>query len=202
MPWCLWPGATTLVRDDLFRACSGSNRAKALLLAVFPFDCVPVMAATACLVLRDPAAALSRRPPWRRKLQCLALVAALCIREPPSASTLASIRLPVWFSVRLWLLRLQSVSASTFAQQPAPAPVLQMTAPVRGGCGRCRPGSGIMFDVVFIRAGRTWTDETETNSARITRKECPKIFKELPLTHGLIIDACVAAARRGLTSIA
>ena len=96
MPGYLGPGnslAVSLPRDDLFRACSGSDHATALLLATFPSDRTPVVAATACLVpfLLDPAAALGRHPPWGMKLQCLALVAAFllgvssaaCTRVPP-----------------------------------------------------------------------------------------------------------------------
>ena len=47
----------TLPRDDLLRKCSGSDLAKAVLLAVFPSDCTPVhtvVEATACLVLSSP----------------------------------------------------------------------------------------------------------------------------------------------------
>ena len=72
------PLTVKLLRDDLFRACSGSYHATAALLATFPSDHTPVVAATACLVtfLLDPAAALGRPPPWRMKFQFLALVAA------------------------------------------------------------------------------------------------------------------------------
>ena len=130
-------GAGTLVvkllRDDLFRACFGSDHASAVLLAAFPSDRTPVVAATACLVpfLLDPAAALGRPPPWRMKLQCLALVSAFllgvssaaCMRLPPSQSVLASLRLPAWSSVRSWLLCLQSGSLSAPVLLPAPTPV-------------------------------------------------------------------------------
>ena len=62
--------AVTLLRDDLFNACFGSDHASAVLLAAFPSDRTPVVAATACLApfLLDPAAALGRPPPWRMKL--------------------------------------------------------------------------------------------------------------------------------------
>ena len=42
--------AVTLLRDDLFKACFGSAHASAVLLAAFPSDLTPVVAATACLV--------------------------------------------------------------------------------------------------------------------------------------------------------
>ena len=102
--------AITLLLDDRFKACFGSDHALAVLLAAFPSDRTPVMAATAYLVpfLLDPAAAQGRPPPWRMKLQCLSLVAAFligvssaaCTRLPPSESVLASLRLPDWSSVR------------------------------------------------------------------------------------------------------
>ena len=112
-----WPGisglggslAVAFLRDDLFRACSGADHAKALLLAAFPSDRTPVVAATARLVpfLLEPAAALGRLPPWRMKLQCLALVATFSLgvssavgtRLPPSTSVLASLRLPALSSI-------------------------------------------------------------------------------------------------------
>ena len=55
----------TLLRDDLFKSCFGSEHASAVLLAAFPSDRTPGVAATACLVpfLLDPAAALGRPPP-------------------------------------------------------------------------------------------------------------------------------------------
>ena len=54
-----------LLRDDLFRVCSGFHLAKAVMLAAFPSDGISAVAATACLVpiLRDPSAALGRHPP-------------------------------------------------------------------------------------------------------------------------------------------
>ena len=75
--------ALALLRDDLFRLCSGSDHAEAVLLAAFPSSRIPVVAATAGVVpfLLDPAAALGCMPPWHMKLQCLDLVAAflLCV---------------------------------------------------------------------------------------------------------------------------
>ena len=73
--------AITLLRDDLFRVCSGSDHADAVLLAAFPSRRVPVVAATACIVpfLLDPATALGRMSPWHIKLQCLDLVAAFLL---------------------------------------------------------------------------------------------------------------------------
>ena len=134
----------TLPRDDLLRKCSGSDLAKAVLLAVFPSGCTPahnVVEATACLVLflPDPVAALGRHPPLRMKLQCLALVAAFllgvsfvaCTRLPSSVSVLATLRLPAWSPVHSWLLRLRFGSVSAPTLLPAPAPVLHMSAPVR-----------------------------------------------------------------------
>ena len=135
--------AVKLLRDDLFRACSGSDYATAVLLETFPSDRTPVVAATACLVpfLLDPAAALGRPLPWHMKLQCLALVTAFlpcassaaCTRLPPSASVLASLYRPGWASVHSWLLRLRFGSVSAPALLPAPVPVLRMSAPVRRG---------------------------------------------------------------------
>ena len=62
--------AVKLLRDDLFRACFGSDYAPAVPLAAFPSDHTPVLAATACLVpfLLDPAAALGRRPPLAHEI--------------------------------------------------------------------------------------------------------------------------------------
>ena len=104
--------AVTLLRDDLFKEWFGSDHASAVLLAAFPSDRTPVVAATACLVpfLLDPAAALGCPPPWRMKFQCLSLVAAFllgasaaaCTRLRPSESVLASLRLPAWSSVHSW----------------------------------------------------------------------------------------------------
>ena len=98
--------AVTLLGDDIFKACFGSDHASAVLLAAFPSDLTPVVAATACLVpfLLDPAAALGPSPPFRMKLQCVSLVAAFllgvssaaCTRLPPSESVLASLRHPAW----------------------------------------------------------------------------------------------------------
>ena len=71
--------ALALLRDDLFRVCSGSDHAEAVLLAAFPTGHVPAVAATACVVpfLLGPAAALGRMSSWHVKLKCLDLVAAL-----------------------------------------------------------------------------------------------------------------------------
>ena len=101
--------AITILRDDLLKACFGSDYASAVLLAAFPTDRTPVVAATACLVpfLLDPAAAMGRSPPWRMKLQCVSLVAVFLLgvsspartRLPPCESMLASLRLPAWSSV-------------------------------------------------------------------------------------------------------
>ena len=91
--------ALALLRDDIFRVCSGSDHAEAVLLAAFPTGHVPVVAATAFVVpfLLDPAAALGRMSSWQLKLKCLDLVAAfllgvstaVCTRRPPDASVLA-----------------------------------------------------------------------------------------------------------------
>ena len=123
--------------------CSGSDHAEAVLLAAFPTSCIPVDAATACVVLFlfDPAAALGRMSPWHMKLQCLDLVAAflrgvssaVCTREPPTASMLARFRLPAWSSVHPWLLRLRTGSDFAPERLPAPDPVLQVSAPVHRG---------------------------------------------------------------------
>ena len=135
--------ALALLRDDLFRVCSGSDHAEAVLLTVFPTSRIAVVAATACVVpfLLDPAAALGRMSPWHMKLQCLDLVAAfllgvssaVCTHQPPTAAMLARFRLPAWSSVHAWLLRLRT--GSDFAQErlPAPDPVLHVSAPVRRG---------------------------------------------------------------------
>ena len=135
--------ALALLRDDLFRVCSGSDHAEAVLLAAFPTSRIPVVAATACVVpfLLDPAAALGCVSPWHMKLRCLDLVAALllgvstavCTRQPPAASLLARFSLPAWSSVRAWLLRLRTVFDFARAHLPAPDPVLHMSAPVRRG---------------------------------------------------------------------
>ena len=144
------PLAITLLRDDLFKACFaiGSDHASAVLLAAFPSNRTPVVAATACLItfLFDPAAALGRPPPWRMKLQCVSLAAAFLLsvssaafmRLPPSEPMLASLRLPACSSVRSWLLCLRSGSLSAPAQLPAPIPVLHMSA--RGAVANARLG--------------------------------------------------------------
>ena len=108
--------ALALLRCDLVRVCSGSDHAEAVLLAAFPTSGIPVVAATACVVLflLDPAAALGRMSPWHMKLRCLDLIAAfllgvssaVCTRQPPAASVLERFCLPAWSSVRAWLLRL------------------------------------------------------------------------------------------------
>ena len=110
--------ALTLLRDDLFRVCSGSDHADAVLLAAFPSSRIPVVAATACVVpfLLDPVAALGHMSAWHMKLQCLDLVAAfllgassaVCTRQAPTESALARFRLPAWSSVSAWLLRLRT----------------------------------------------------------------------------------------------
>ena len=102
--------ALALLRCDLFRVCSGSDHAEAVLLAAFPTSRIPVVAATACVApfLLDPAAAPGRMSPWHMKLRCLGLVAAfllgvstaVCTRQPPAAFVLARFPLPAWSSVR------------------------------------------------------------------------------------------------------
>ena len=124
-------------------ACFGSDHASAVLLAAFPSDRTPVVAATACLVpfILDPAAALGRPPLWRMKVQCVSVVAAFLLgvspaaytRQPSSESVLAGLRPPACSSVRSWLLCLRSGPLSALALLPAPTPVLQMPAPVRRG---------------------------------------------------------------------
>ena len=96
-----------------------------------------------CPVPHRPSAALGRHPPWRMKLQHLALATAFlpgvsltaCTRQPKSASALASLklRLSVWSSVRSWFLHLQSSSIFSPAPLPASAPVLHMSVPMRRG---------------------------------------------------------------------
>ena len=135
--------ALALLRCDLFRACSGSDHAEAVLLSAFPTSGVPVVAATACVVpfLLDPAAALGLMSPWRVKLRCLDLVGAfllgvstaVCTRQPPTASELARFSLPAWSSVHAWLLRLRTVFDFAPAHLPAPDPVLHLSALVRRG---------------------------------------------------------------------
>ena len=68
--------AVTLLRVDLF-TCFGSDHARAVLLATFPSDQTPAIAATACIVpfLLDNAAALGGHPPLRIKLKCCGFLA-------------------------------------------------------------------------------------------------------------------------------
>ena len=137
--------AVNLLRDDLFRACSGSDHATAALLATFPSDRTPIVAATTCAVpfLLDPADALGRHPPWRMKLQCLALAAefllacgcAWCLRRAPGCLCPRP-----WWQAFAFLLGRPSArgcsacgSVSAPPLLPAPAPVLHMSAPVRRG---------------------------------------------------------------------
>ena len=63
--------ALALLRDDLFRVCSGSDHTEAVLLAAFPTNPVPVVAGTACVVpfLLDAAAALARMSSWHMELK-------------------------------------------------------------------------------------------------------------------------------------
>ena len=108
--WQCIPGldcsvALALLRDDVFRVCSGSDHAEAVLLAAFPSCGFPVVAATACVVpcLLDPAGALGCMTPFHMKLQCLDPVAVfmvgtssvLCTRQPTTASMLARFRPPL-----------------------------------------------------------------------------------------------------------
>ena len=67
--------AATLLRAVILRPCSGLDPARAVLLATFPPDRTPAVAATACIVpfLLEPAAAPGRQPPQRMKVQRLAL---------------------------------------------------------------------------------------------------------------------------------
>ena len=135
--------ALTVLRDDLFRVCSGSDQAEAVLVATFPTSRVPVVAATAYVVpfLLDPAAALGRMSPRHMALQCLDLVAAfllgvsaaVCTPQPLTASVLARFRLPAWSSVHAWLLRLRTGSDFVPERLPAPDPVFHVSAPVRRG---------------------------------------------------------------------
>ena len=116
------PLALALLQDDIFPVCSGTDHAEAVLLASFLSSHTPVVAATACVVpfLPDPAAALSRVPPWPMKLQCLDLVAAfllsllsaVCTRQSPKASMLA---LSIWF---FWLHA--CLMKDPFLQPPEP----------------------------------------------------------------------------------
>ena len=86
--------ALTTLGDDLLRVCSGSDHMEAVLLAAFPSSCIPVVAATACVVpfLLDPAAVLGRVSPWHVKLQCLDLIdrsvpawCVVCGVHPPAS---------------------------------------------------------------------------------------------------------------------
>ena len=112
--------ALTLLRDNLFRDCSGSDHVDMVLLSAFPSSRVSVVVATACVVpfLLDPAAALGSVSPWHMNLLCLDLArstivaafllgvpSAACTRRPPAASIimmLAHFRLPAWSSVHSW----------------------------------------------------------------------------------------------------
>ena len=105
--------------------------------------------------LLNPGAALGRHPPWRMNLQCLTHVAAfllgvspaVCTRQPPSASALSSLCRPVHSSVRSWLLRLQS--SSSHGATACTSSCFALVRPcAQGTCGRCPPGSGVMFDLV------------------------------------------------------
>ena len=131
------------VIEDGDESTTLSDHAEAVLLAAFPAGHVPVVAATACVVpfLLDPAAAPGRMSPWHMKLRCLDLItafllgvsSAVCTRQPPAASVLASFCLPAWSSVRAWLLRLRTVFDFAPEHLPALDPVLHMSAPVRRG---------------------------------------------------------------------
>ena len=140
MPVYPWPGqlcSTCPSPDDLFRVCSGSDHAEAVLLPAFPSSRIPAVAATACVVpfLLHPAAALGRMSPWHVKLQHLDLVAAVllgvssavCTRQPLAASELTRFRLPACSSVHAWLLRQQTGSDSAPERLFAPDPVLHVS---------------------------------------------------------------------------
>ena len=124
--------AVTLLRDDLFKACFGSDHASAVLLAAFPSDRTPAVAATSCLIpfLLDPADAMGVS---LVAAFLLGVSSAACTRLRPSESALASLRLPAWSSVHSWLLCLPSGPLSAPALLTAPTPVLHMSAPVRRG---------------------------------------------------------------------
>ena len=135
--------AVTLLRDDLFRVCFGSDHAEAVLLAAFSTGRTPAVAATACVVpfLLAPAPALGRMSPWHMKSQCLDLVAAFLpgvpsavfSRQPPTASMLANVLLPARTSVHAWSLRLRAGCDFAPERLRAPDPVLHVSAPVHRG---------------------------------------------------------------------
>ena len=74
MPGILGTGgmlAVTLLRDDLFKACFGSDHAWAVLLAAFPSDRTPVVVATACLVPPRPCCCTGTSPPLAHEVAML-----------------------------------------------------------------------------------------------------------------------------------
>ena len=164
-----------LLRNDLFRACSGSDHARAVLLATFPSDRTPAVAATACHIpfLLDPAAALGRHPPCRINLQCLALVvafllgvpAATCTRLPSSVSVLAEKkrtdeRSPAWLVVRPLMVNVAAPAVRFCVFSSAALCACSCFAHVRpyaqGRYGRCPPGSGVMSHLPPIFFGHVW----------------------------------------------
>ena len=153
--------AITLLRNDLFKACFGPEHASAVLLAAFPSDRTPVVAATAYLVpvLLDPAAALGRVPPLAHEVAMrvsshgfLAWCVVCGVHEAASAGVGVGQPLPPCLVVRPFVVALPTVWSFVC---PGAAPcAYSFPAHVRpcaqGRCGRCPLGFGVMADGVFL----------------------------------------------------
>ena len=70
---------------------------------------------------------------WRDVRSVFFFFFAVCTCRALSASALAALRLPVWSSVRSWLLHLTSSAVIALVQLPAPAPLLHISALVHTG---------------------------------------------------------------------
>ena len=128
-----------------------------MLVAAFPSDRTPVVAATACLVpfLLDPAAALGRPPPLAHEgAVCvtsrggLAWCVGCGVHGAVSVGVAVGRHSPSCLVVRPFVVALPTVWSSVCAGAASCA--YSCSAHVRpcaqGRCGRCLPGSGVMSE--------------------------------------------------------
>ena len=149
------------LRDDLFRACSGSDHASAVLLAAFPSDRTPVESATVCLVpfLLDPAAALGRPPPLAHEVamsgSCRGVLAWCVVSDVhPAASVCVSVGKPSpsCLVVRPLVVAPPAVRFCVCpgADRCAYSCFAHVCPCVKGRCDRCPLGSGMISDVFVV----------------------------------------------------
>ena len=152
--------AATLLRDDLFKACFGSDHASAVLLAAFPFDRTPVAAATACLTpfLLDrccpgTSPPLAHEVAMRVSSRCVLAWCVVCgVHKAASVGVGVGQPSPSCLVVRPFVVALPTVWS--FVCAGAACCAYSCSAHVRpcaqGRGGRCPPGSGVMSDHLFI----------------------------------------------------